>query len=103
VAGHPLVELGVAASHQRRAVRKTDVLLRAGAEPVLPVGPAADGLPVGGHRGAFDGDHVGRVDTHVAQFGGFSGDGDGLRAGTDDGKGAGHGRIPTLPPRIRLT
>ena len=54
VPGHPLVEFGVAPRHQRRPVREADVLLRAGAQPVLTVGPAAGGLPVGGHRGAFD-------------------------------------------------
>ena len=87
VPGHPLVEFGVAPRHQRRtgteSRRPSPGRCPAGAAPSVQ---PPRGLPVGRRRGAFDRDHVGRVDAHGAQFGGLGGDRDGLGARADDGQ-----------------
>ncbi|CAG7316893.1 hypothetical protein PICSAR58_02832 [Mycobacterium avium subsp. paratuberculosis] len=86
VAGHPLVQFGVAARHQRRAVGEADVLFRAGTQPVRAVGPAAAGLPVRRHADAFHRDHVGNLDTHVAQHRSLGGHRHGLGSRAQDRK-----------------
>ena len=89
-AQHRGIQLGVSAGSQYGPVRKAHVLLRARAEPVQPVGPAAAGLPVRGDVGAFDGDDLGGFGAHLPQCLRLGRDSHGLGSGTDDGQSRGH-------------
>jgi hypothetical protein len=86
VAGHPLVEVGVAARHQRRAIREADVFFRARPQPLRTVGPTTAGLPVSADSDPLDGDHVRCVDTHLAQHVRLGGNGHRLHPGTEHRK-----------------
>ena len=89
---HPVVDLGVVAADRRRMVGETEVLLRAGAQPVPSVGPSAVLEPVAAHRGClYDGDpgggQAGRPEGVC-----FGGHRDGLGAGADDDQPIGRRR-----------
>ncbi|SKU98749.1 Uncharacterised protein [Mycobacteroides abscessus subsp. abscessus] len=79
---HPGVDLGVTPRKNGGSIRKAHILLGAGAQSVLPIGPAAARLPVGANLLAFDRHHVGHVDTAFAQYGCLRGHRDRLGART---------------------